>query len=276
MISPRYYKRYPRTFTLIELLVVIAIIAILAALLLPSLTAAREMARKINCLNNMKQLGLGIVSYADSNNGYVPDGYLGRYGVYIWPYIMSGTLLASENSLGALVLDDKKALKTPFYCPKGFPVSSSPLWTAGGTASYRSSPNYIATAYMWSSTQDAGIMSPGWIVWHQNGWNVLASSRLMQRVIAGTAILGEGLYQSNNTTGSFNQSGHSTTLGQSSWANWGNSLRSTSGPAWENHHRAANFLFIGGNAASVKYTGNSFYQTNPRNKRGNPKIKRNI
>ena len=79
------------SFTLIELLVVIAIIAMLAALLLPSLSTARERGKRIACLSNQRQIYVGVSAYAADSNDWLPagsssvDGWTGwTEGWYAW------------------------------------------------------------------------------------------------------------------------------------------------------------------------------------------------
>ena len=74
-------RDYGSGFTLIELLVVIAIIAILAAMLLPALSRSKLSAKRIACVNNLKQLALASAMYVDDNQGYYPSSN----GPYKWP-----------------------------------------------------------------------------------------------------------------------------------------------------------------------------------------------
>ena len=63
----------PNGFTIVELLVVIAIVAILASLLLPALSGAKEQARIVQCLSNLRQIGVGLLLYVDDNRDRFPS-----------------------------------------------------------------------------------------------------------------------------------------------------------------------------------------------------------
>ena len=133
-------------FTLIELLVVIAIIAVLIALLLPAVQAAREAARRLQCVNNLKQLGLAFHQYHDVHNVFPPGGYGGSlasmaaaespflaakrivsWGTAILPYMEQAPLYNSFNQ-GLWYLQDANITASgttlaTFLCPSN-PASS--------------------------------------------------------------------------------------------------------------------------------------------------------
>lgn len=125
-----------RGFTLIELLVVIAIIAILIALLLPAVQQAREAARRTECKNKLKQLGLALHNYADVHRTFPPGWILTDqdgdnvanwgWGAYCLPFMDQAPLYkqldVGADSLGGLLEDggSNTELKTPlamFRCP---------------------------------------------------------------------------------------------------------------------------------------------------------------
>ncbi|MBS1368952.1 MAG: DUF1559 domain-containing protein [Lentisphaeria bacterium] len=133
-----------QNFTLIELLVVIAIITILAAMLLPALNTARERARSINCVSNLKQVGMKVHMYADDSADFLPSAEAPTGWT---PELNWGQRVAAHSSPGsaadlslpvsaANAPRIRSALKE-FYCP------SAPYRAPG--------PTVVQQIYAWNS-----------------------------------------------------------------------------------------------------------------------------
>jgi prepilin-type N-terminal cleavage/methylation domain-containing protein/prepilin-type processing-associated H-X9-DG protein len=182
-------SRIRRGFTLIELLVVIAIIAVLIALLLPAVQSAREAARRAQCTNNMKQIGLAMHNYHSANNSFPQGksqaasaiGYKGGYAGWTdWSaqaemlgYVEQSPLYNSINfnycggyGYGMVAnITAWTAVVQTFLCPsdtnadKGGPPVSSVATATGwgnstwppGTNNYRGSIGTTTSVYGWST-----------------------------------------------------------------------------------------------------------------------------
>ncbi|MBX6312450.1 MAG: DUF1559 domain-containing protein [Isosphaeraceae bacterium] len=186
------HPRPRRGFTLIELLVVIAIIGVLVALLLPAVQAAREAARRAQCLNNLKQIGIAMHNYADSWGGLPPGGRYpdsGRpeqyhgWGTMILPYLEQANLFNSYNyDISFFEVPNQTAVNTQlgiYLCPSAganrrvtglyqAPVlgPSEPGWQFDPTLTAMAGDYFAPRGYsdpVWSPQQPQG---EGALPWH--------------------------------------------------------------------------------------------------------------
>ncbi|ADV61544.1 hypothetical protein Isop_0955 [Isosphaera pallida ATCC 43644] len=154
MTSSSMARRVRRAgFTLIELLVVIAIIAVLIALLLPAVQSAREAARRAQCVNNLKQIGLALMNYESANGVFPPGGVADESKAGIWGGVGANNVL----SWRALILPQMEA--TAVYNAINFsqPMSSNApdpraQWTAYMT---------VNSTWLCPSDDNPGGISPG-------------------------------------------------------------------------------------------------------------------
>jgi type II secretory pathway pseudopilin PulG len=161
----------------VELLVVIAIIGILVALLLPAIQAAREAARRSQCVNNLKQIGVAMHNYHDSNKAFPPgwiyNGTTGQkewgWAVNLLPYLEQDALYANLDPcrlrLHALAVDPPPSTEVQtllqtsipgFLCPSDVSKKLADNLNFGTLANWRlAKSNYIACA-AWSTKTDGG------------------------------------------------------------------------------------------------------------------------
>lgn len=126
-----------RAFTLIELLVVIAIIAVLIALLLPAIQKVREAATRMQCANNLKQIGVGLHSYYDSRK-LLPYSRLDTaetWAVLLLPYIEQQNLFSQWNMSINYYSQASSVLTTPvptYFCPTRRAPNAAPTASLSG------------------------------------------------------------------------------------------------------------------------------------------------
>jgi len=151
MLPPLKQPIPARAFTLIEILVVIVIIAIIAAMLLPALGGARAKGQQAVCANNLRQIFLGIQSYANEHDGYLPGPI---FSAQLTGYVKQDAFTQYRGNLAEYLypyLGGKEPDAPSVYLR--LPVFACPAWAAAiGSASQNLNNPKPKTAYVADTT----------------------------------------------------------------------------------------------------------------------------
>ncbi len=227
-------KAQREAFTLIELLVVIAVIALLISILLPALGQAREAARRVKCLSNLKQTAMGIVTYSNDYASWTPINYETPTHVFPiprkaiprstqgidWWHRLGGKLVDwGKNQIPNAAWVDNGSYITStqvFYCPSFTSIKPSGWWSVN-----HNSAGAVNASYWWEFWNPDEFTDPT----HPVRANGLGTSRTT--------------YNPRNAI--------VTDLG---WAPYANAVPTLYGPP--PHKKASNVLWMDGHAANVQ------------------------